>query len=169
MADRASSSSLLLVHLLWPVAEAGETPLTSDARTRLRSYVARYAETLGAHAHAVGGIHDHLHVLIDFPPDKALRGVEDELRRASQRFLRDVLGDRLFAWAEVGACFASVSPAERETVIIYVETQEERHTAGDLRPEWEMSQETIAAPATDGQDDEMPDWLRSALRKPSRG
>ena len=164
-----SSLSLLLVHLVWPVADAAETPLTAEALTRLRSYVPRYAETLGARAHAVGGVPDHLHVLLDFPPDKPLRSVEEELRRATQRFVRDTLGDRLFCWAEVGAVYVSVSPSERETAAAYIAAQDERHAAGDLRDDWEASSTEASEPPVDSDGEEMPDWLRSALRKPPSG
>jgi putative transposase len=166
-----STPSVLLIHLRWSVADADAAPLNEQMLTRLRSYIPRYAETLSARCLIVGGIHDHLHLLMDLPTTKSLQEVEDELRRASQRFLRDVLGSNLFLWSATGGAYSSVSPQEQEAVVQYIQTQAERHTAEEL---WDNLEATTADLEPSGTEtmphpnESLPEWLRSAMSPPTK-
>ncbi len=147
----------LLFHLRWPVREGGEG-LTPEALDRLAPYTTRYAQTLGVLVHAVGGVEDHLHVVLDAAPTRSLDEINNELRRATSRFLRDVLNARDFAWADEGQYLASISPGDLDEIAAYVREQPARHAGSDLRPALEGEDAGNDAP-----DDEMPGWLRDVL------
>lgn len=163
-------ASVMLIHLRWAVADAEAAPLNDEMLTRLRSYLPRYAETLAARCLCVGGVHDHLHLLLDLPVTKSLETVEDELRRASQRFVRDVLGSKLFLWSAEDRTYRSISPQEQEAVVTYLQTQMECHSGGEI---WEVLEATpgTTPPLRDGSrptpSESLPDWLRAAMSPPS--
>jgi REP element-mobilizing transposase RayT len=170
----AAVPSVLLIHLRWTVANAVAAPLNEEMLARLRSYLPRYAETLSARCLMVGGVHDHLHLLLDLPISRSLQEVEEELRRASQRFLRDVMGNPLFIWAGGDGAYRSVSPLEQEAVVTYISTQAERHASEEL---WDFLEAlpNDSPPHADvniahapSSDDTLPDWLRAAMSHPSK-
>ncbi|MBC8104283.1 MAG: hypothetical protein H7Z41_17035, partial [Cytophagales bacterium] len=112
---------------------------------------------------------DHLHLLLSLPPIQSLRSIEDELLRASQRFLREAVGCPLFAWASGQSPYQSISLHERETVTAYVVSQREQHSSNQL---WDALEATGAETSTQpkdsgaGSEEAMPDWLRAAMRSP---
>jgi REP element-mobilizing transposase RayT len=144
----------LLVHLRWQVGDPSAAPLTPEMLARLPQYVLRYAETLGTRVLGVGGAADHVHVLLDLSPSRTLQSVEDELLRSTQRFMRDLTGS-----------YVSVSPTDSAVLLAYIAEQGEIHTGfGALRPEWEDAPEsTTPAVATAKDEDQIPEWLRSAM------
>jgi REP element-mobilizing transposase RayT len=148
------------------VADAEAAPLNEEMLTRLRSYLPRYAETLSARCLMVGGIGDHLHLLLDLPAARSLQEVEQELRRASQRFLRDVMGSNLFLWSGEEGSYRSVSPHEQENVVSYIRNQAERHASKEL---WDVLEASPATPTgqegqgSQSRDEPLPEWLRAAM------
>lgn len=148
------------VHTLWPVAEHSPE-LTEEALTRLVSYTTRYGQTLGIVVHAVGGINDHLHVLLDLPPTMTLQQVLDELPRATARFLSDVLKLKGFAWAVSDGGMESVSPENVAFLASYVSENASHHADGTTLPEQEFG--VREAGETTAAEDEVPAWLREAM------
>ncbi len=148
------------VHLRWPVSEAG-SPLDAETIERLTPYITRYAQTFGVMVYAVGGVQDHLHLLLDLPPTRALQEISDELRSTTQRFVRNVLGESRFTWSKEGLLFSGVSPSGIRRMTDYIKNQAERHAAGDLIPG--MEGEEDEEESEEGADEDMPDWLRDVL------
>jgi REP element-mobilizing transposase RayT len=144
------------IHLLWHVA-GGAGTLAPDAVVKLAPYVTRYGQTLGCTVYAVGGADDHLHVLLELPPNKSYGALSDELTRATARFVREAYGPTNFAWdTEYDA--VSVGDDELAEVTAYIAANADRHASGELVPAWEGDPGAMA-----GGDDETPDWLREAL------
>ena len=164
-----AGESVLLIHLRWEVADADAAPLNDEMRGRLCAYLPRYAEALSTRCLAVGGMGDHLHLLLDLPITKSLEEVTAEMRRASQRFARDVLGSTLFLWSPSGdESYQSVSPTEQEAVVAYILAQRERHVSGDLWDSFEAApllpvSEPGNSVTTPSADETLPQWLRTAM------
>lgn len=153
----------VVLHALWPV-EKGSPALTPEARERLTSYVTRYAQTLNTGVYAVGGAHDHLHVLYDLPPGLAPDQVTKELQRTTVRFLRDTLSLPDFDWNREAAFLESVSAAHRDDLIAYIGENAARHEVGDVRAEWEFFADRSDTAATSVEPSEaVPAWLSEAL------
>jgi putative transposase len=83
---------------------------------------------------AVGGTKNHVHLLMGLPPILPLAKVMKELKGSSSRWLHEH-GHR-FAWQEGYGAF-SVKPAQRETVIHYIDAQAEHHR------KWSFEQEFL--------------------------
>mgnify|MGYP000865016495 CR=1 FL=1 len=153
----------VLVHLVWPVSAPETVALTEEAIERCVPYVTRYAETFNVRVLAVGGVADHLHLLVDLAPALSLEKTVRDLMVPSERFLRDVLGFGGFAWDVHGWRATGVSPADRERVAAYVTEQAARHASGDLDPLLEGLKQTDGEGEKGG--DDLPDWLRGVLNR----
>jgi REP element-mobilizing transposase RayT len=79
-----------------------------------------------------GGTKNHVHLLMGLPPVLPLAKIMKELKGGSSRWLREH-GHR-FTWQEGYGAF-SVNPAQRETVVRYIDTQAEHHR------KWSFEQE----------------------------
>ena len=81
---------------------------------------------------AAGGTKNHVHLLMVVPPVLPLATVMKELKGSSSRWLHEH-GHR-FAWQEGYGAF-SVNPSQRQTVIDYIDGQNEHHA------KWSFEQE----------------------------
>ena len=82
----------------------------------------------------MGGISDHVHLLVGLKATHCLADVMRELKKASSIWVHDEIGNRDFAWQEGYAAF-SVSPTTRNAVKGYIARQQEHHLQLDSRSE----------------------------------
>jgi putative transposase len=68
-------------------------------------------------AESVGGVSDHVHLLIGLRATHRLADVLRELKAVSSGWVHDQIGVRDFAWQDGYGAF-TVSPSKRETVVI---------------------------------------------------
>ena len=104
-----------------------------DLRPKLWAYVTGICRKLDIYVHSVGGMEDHLHLLIQIPPvltlSKAVATIKaNSSRRASEE-------GHKFAWQEGYAAF-SVSASVIPAVIRYIRNQEEHHKKMDFDAEF---------------------------------
>ncbi len=88
------------------------------------AYIAGIARNHGMRVLAVGGIQNHVHTLIELPPEVALADAVRTLKCNSSRWLRESV--RLFSWQEGYSAF-SVSPSQAGRVVRYISHQAEHH------------------------------------------
>lgn len=75
----------------------------------------------------VGGIDDHVHMLVGFPPTIALSDVVRRLKGESSKWISDHFkGMEAFAWQDGYGAF-SIGHSQIPTTIRYIQTQRERH------------------------------------------
>jgi REP element-mobilizing transposase RayT len=82
------------------------------------------AKKNGIFVHAVGGADDHIHFLIQIPPQLSLAKAVLAIKSNSSRWANEQ--GREFAWQQGYAAF-SVSASRVPAVIRYIETQEAHH------------------------------------------
>ena len=80
----------------------------------------------------IGGIGNHVHILLDLTPARALSDVVREKKSLSSGWLKNDMRFHLFrGWA--AEYFAkSVSPENKSIVINYIRTQKEHHSVAEL-------------------------------------
>jgi len=101
--------------------------LTEHVRARLHAYLGGVVKSRGGTALAVGGVEDHVHLLILRHQDMATSALVRELKRGSTNWMRaEGLVDRTFCWQRGGGYF-SVSAWDVEKVRGYVRDQVEHH------------------------------------------
>ncbi len=95
-------------------------------RARLHEYLGGTTKGLDAFPQGIGGIEDHVHLLIGFKATHRLSDFMQELKKSSSVWVHEQLGLEDFAWQEGYAAF-SVSPNARPDVKSYIANQEEHH------------------------------------------
>ena len=83
-------------------------------------------QKLGSVSQSIGGIEDHVHLLIVLPTTMSIADFVKHLKRASTKWIREEQGEPAFHWQEGYGAF-SVSPSAIEQVKEYIQNQEEHH------------------------------------------
>ncbi len=125
------------VHVAW--ATWDRLPLlVGELEQRIHRAIAAKCVELGAEVIALGGVEDHIHLLVKLPATLALARLIGEAKGASSHLAsHEILTDgQFFKWqGAYGA--ASVSPRALSEVSAYIANQKGRHSAQSLIPEWE--------------------------------
>lgn len=85
---------------------------------------------------AIGGVEDHVHLLLSLKPDIRLSDLMRTVKSRSSFWVHEnLLSHREFAWQEGYAAFA-VSKSNEEAVRRYIENQREHHTRMTFQEEF---------------------------------
>ena len=108
--------------------------ITESWAARLHEYLGGTIKGLGGVSLQVGGIEDHVHLLIGLKPTSCLSDVMRELKRNSSIWVHTEIGDHHFAWQEGYAGF-TVSPSACGSVRGYIKKQRQHHQRRSFREE----------------------------------
>ena len=111
-----------------------EAFISPDWRARLHEYMGGVVNGLGGFSEGVGGIADHVHLLVGLKATHCLADFMRELKKSSSVWVHQEIGVPLFSWQEGYAAF-TVSPTNREGVQHYIFNQEEHHRIRPFRDE----------------------------------
>ncbi len=103
-------------------------------RTRLHEYIGGTVRGLGGYPEAIGGVADHVHLLLALKSTHCLADVVRELKKASSAWVHEEIGERTFRWQDGYAAF-TVSTTVRVAVRNYIANQEEHHRLKSFREE----------------------------------
>ncbi len=95
-----------------------------DMKERLWSYTAGICKPQEIFVHAVGGVEDHIHLLLQFPATIAVSEAIKKIKANSSGWLADEIGK--FAW-QAGYGGFGVSKSNIPSVVKYIQTQEQHH------------------------------------------
>jgi putative transposase len=112
-----------VVHVVFSTKDRRKS-ISPEFQLRLWAYAAGICEKLGVHVHAVGGAEDHIHLLIQVPPNVALAKAVLTLKSNSSRGANEQ--GRQFAWQEGYGAF-SVSSSNVPAVVRFKRNQEAHH------------------------------------------
>ena len=102
---------------------------------KLHAYLGGIIRTANGIAESVGGVSDHVHLLIGLRATHRLADVLRELKAVSSGWVHHEIGIREFAWQEGYGAF-TVSASQREAVRHYIEQQAEHHRTRTFREEY---------------------------------
>lgn len=129
------SSTFLSLSYHIVFATKGRLPLIqSEWRDRLHRYLGGAVNGLGGVPLAIGGVADHVHLLVGLRATHCLADFMREVKRQSSVWVRDELRITGFAWQEGYSAF-TVSPTALGGVRSYIETQDEHHRQRTFRDE----------------------------------
>jgi REP element-mobilizing transposase RayT len=121
----ASTHSSLHYHLVFSTKD--RAPLISEKwRGRLHAYLVGVVRNVEGVPEAIGGVADHVHLLIGLRATARLADVVRDVKAVSSRWVHDEAGDRGFAWQE-GYWVFTMSASQIEVVREYIARQEEHH------------------------------------------
>ena len=128
--------SQLFVHCVWTTFT--RLPLISgDVETRLYAAISTKCETLGCRVIALGGVADHLHLLVRLPAALAVADLIQQTKGASSHFMNHEISlDSAFKWQSGYGAF-TVSKRSIGTVAEYVHNQKVHHSKGQMIDELE--------------------------------
>jgi REP element-mobilizing transposase RayT len=119
--------SYISLHTHIVFATKNRSPLIKKLwREDLHEYLGGTVKGLGAFPQGIGGVEDHVHLLIGFKATHCLADFMRELKKASSSWVKNEKRISSFAWQEGYSAF-SVSPTARVGVKRYIENQEEHH------------------------------------------
>jgi REP-associated tyrosine transposase len=130
-----SSTHLSLhYHLVFGTKE--HEPLIASAwRDRLHAYLGGVIRTLDGVPETIGGVADHVHLLVGLRATHTLADVLREIKSVSSAWVHEEVGVRSFAWQEGYGAF-TVSSSQLENVRKYIQKQEEHHRTRTFRDEY---------------------------------
>ena len=126
----------MYLHLVW--ATWDRLPLIRPQfRRAIYGCMQEQVAKRGCDVVAIGGIEDHVHLLIRFPTTVTIADIVKHAKGASSNLMnREVDPDGFFKWQGYYGAF-TVAKSQVERVRAYIGNQEEHHRAGTLHPELE--------------------------------
>ena len=101
--------------------------IREDVQSDLWAYMGGIARKRGMTAHAIGGVENHVHLLLSIPKEMSLSKAMQLIKSGSSKWMNDShFPDRRFRWQHKYAAF-SVSPTRVNRVIDYIQRQPEHH------------------------------------------
>jgi putative transposase len=136
-AAAAMPSTFLALHYHLVFSTKDRAPLIlPEWRERLHEYLGGTVNGLGGHCQCVGGVADHVHLLVGLGATHCLANFVRELKKGSSVWVHDEIKCRQFAWQEGYGAF-TVSPSARLGVCRYIANQAEHHREKTFRDEFE--------------------------------
>jgi REP element-mobilizing transposase RayT len=109
--------------------------LTPDIRDRLWPYLGGIARENGIKALAIGGVADHVHILLSMPASMSISKATQLLKGNSSKWIHETFSAlRAFAWQEGYAAF-SIGVSGIEETREYIRNQKEHHRTRTYREE----------------------------------
>ncbi len=110
--------------------------LHAEIRARLWPYLGGMARESGLHAWIVGGVEDHVHLLVSIPPALAVSKAVQMIKGGSSHWIKQAYPKlAVFAWQDGYGAF-SVSHSQLAAVREYIATQEEHHRVRTFAEEY---------------------------------
>jgi putative transposase len=102
---------------------------------RLHQYLGGAIKGLDGFPQGIGGIEDHVHLLVGLKPTHCIATFVRELKKSSSKWIHEEIEQDKFAWQEGYAVF-SISADIRARVRNYIAHQHEHHRVKSYREEW---------------------------------
>ena len=131
----ANTYCQLYTHLVFAVKYRGG--FIADAwRDELYKYITGVIENRKHKVYAIGGMKDHIHILVSMSPTQSVSDLVQETKRASTLWIKERhLVDGNFAWQEGFGAF-SYGKSQIDNVVNYIRNQEMHHRGKTMREEY---------------------------------
>jgi putative transposase len=111
------------MHVVFGTKDRRKT-IPTEMKERLWSYTAGICKRHNVFVHAIGGMEDHIHLLLQFPATIAVSEAIKKIKANSSGWMSDQIGK--FAWQQGYGGFG-VSKANIPVVVRYIQNQERHH------------------------------------------
>ena len=129
------SLSKVIVHVIFSTKNR-EAWLDLGVRPRMHAYLATICRDLGAELVRVGGVADHVHIIMTLPRTVSQASMIEQIKKTSSKWIkaRDARY-RGFFWQRGYGAF-SVSPSQLAAVLKYVDAQKQHHRTRTFQEEY---------------------------------
>lgn len=128
------SHTALFVHVTFATFDRAPS-IVPEIRSRLHAFMGGIAKHLECKPIEIGGVADHVHLLIEVPPKVSISDLVAKMKSNSSRWIHETTHQPTFAWQRGYGAF-SVSPRDIGEVRIYIRGQEEHHRVRTFREEY---------------------------------
>ena len=120
------SYSSCLIHYVWSTKERRNL-ISADLQPPLWAYLGGIADQNGMKALAVGGIDNHVHVLVSLPSTLSIAKAAQLLKGGSSKWVHDSYPiHKQFAWQEGYGAF-SIGISSVDDTVAYIQGQTDHH------------------------------------------
>ena len=130
----SSTHTKLLTHFIWST-KLRQPFLDKKVRAKLYEYLGNILAEEKGEMIEIGGVEDHIHLLIDVPKRTSLSEIVKNLKTKSTRWMQSNSSIKDFGW-QTGFGGFSVSIGSAESVCKYIQRQEEHHREKSYQEEW---------------------------------
>jgi REP element-mobilizing transposase RayT len=110
--------------------------LTPEFRERLWPFIGGIARQNKMIAISIGGVEDHVHLLLSLPSTLAISKAMQLIKGGSSKWVHETFHEyRLFGWQEKYGAF-SVSVSQLDKIIEYIKNQEAHHRKQTFQQEF---------------------------------
>ena len=126
------SLSAVYIHLVFSTKERRPFLHDTTVRDALHSYLGGISKQLECPPIRIGGIEDHVHILVKLPPTITVSDFLEKLKANTSKWAKSVR--RGFGWQEGYSAF-TVSESQVNRVRRYIQNQREHHAKLSFRDE----------------------------------
>jgi REP element-mobilizing transposase RayT len=130
----SSTHHALCYHFVFGTKDR-EPWIAPAVRERFHAYIGGLVRAIDGVPTEIGGMGDHVHLLISLKPTHQLSGVMRDVKRKSSEWIHDTMAQRGFSWQDGYGVFI-VSYSQVDTVRSYVQRQAEHHRTRTFREEY---------------------------------
>lgn len=135
IAGMPQSLSKVIVHIIFSTKNR-EPWLDTNVRPRMHAYLATMCRDLAIEFVHVGGVADHVHIVTTLPRTVSQAQLIEEIKKTSSKWIKTVdTRYRAFAWQRGYGAF-SVNPNQIESLLKYVNSQQEHHRTRTFQEEY---------------------------------
>jgi hypothetical protein len=133
------------MHLIFHIKSTSVQMQQGDL-PRIFAYIGGIIKELGGIPFIVGGMPDHVHLLITLPKNMTLVDLARITKAKSSRWIKTISSDYCtFAWQDGYGAF-SVSPSILEKTVDYIKNQERHHQKKSYQDEYKAFLEAYKLP-----------------------
>ncbi len=109
--------------------------IPAEIQLRLWAYMGGIARENGVKPVEIGGIDDHVHMLLSLPSSQPIAKTMREIKSASSRWMHETCNLKNFEWQEGYGAF-SIGTAQIAATVVYIAHQREHHQKRDFQAEF---------------------------------
>lgn len=131
----ANTYNQIYIHLVFAV-KYRDGVIDKSWRNELYQYIIGLINNRGHKVYAIGGMSDHIHILVSLSPKQSISKLVQEVKRASTLWIKEKKYVRCHcAWQEGFGAF-SYGKSKIESVANYIQNQEVHHAKHTFREEY---------------------------------
>jgi REP element-mobilizing transposase RayT len=131
----AHSYTNILIHFIFSTKNR-EKIISEELQERLWPYMGGIARENNMKTLAIGGVEDHVHLLISLPPTLSFAKAIQLIKGGSSKWVHDTFPKhKYFKWQEGYGAF-SVSASHIENTVAYIKRQKEHHKIKTFQDEY---------------------------------
>jgi REP element-mobilizing transposase RayT len=133
----SQSLSNILIHIIF--STKNREPVIDDIiKSELYAFLVSLSRSLGCFVHKIGGIEDHIHLLVALPRTISVSKLVEDLKKQSSRWIKNK-GTKYhsFAWQNGYGAF-SISASHQSALENYISNQKEHHKKNSFKDEFRI-------------------------------